>query len=155
MEKVDGVRPAVILLADDDPGDQELTRRAFLDWRIRNELIVVQDGEEALDYLYRRGKFKDPDSSPWPDLFLLDLNMPKIDGRQVLEELQNHPDRGRITIVVLTTSRQEQDILRSYDLGVNSFITKPVRFDEFSALFQTLGQYWFEIVVLPSKVMSR
>ncbi len=150
-----GSRPAIILLAEDDPGDQELTRRALQEWKISNELIIVHDGKEALDYLYRSGKFRDPEDSPWPDLVLLDLNMPKIDGRQVLEELQTHPSRNRTSIVVLTTSQQEQDILRSYDLGANSFITKPVRFDEFLSLVQTLGRYWFEIVVLPSKAVCQ
>ena len=147
MSKMNG-RPAVILLAEDDPGDQELTRRALSDGNIRNELYIVDDGEEALDYLFRRGKYKDPELSPRPDLFLLDLNMPKIDGRRVLEEMKELPDASRIATVVLTTSSHEEDVIRSYDLGVKSFITKPVGFDDFIQAVRVLEKYWFQIVVL-------
>ncbi len=99
---------AVILLAEDDPGDQKLTKKAFNDGKIDNDLYIVEDGEEALDYLLRRGKYQDPASSPRPDLFLLDLNMPKIDGRQVLEEMEQNPDCPKVPTVVLTTSKQEE-----------------------------------------------
>jgi CheY-like chemotaxis protein len=140
---------AVILLAEDDPGDQKLTKKAFGDGKIDNELHIVENGEEALDYLMRRGKYEDPASSPRPDLFLLDLNMPKIDGRQVLEEMKQNPDCPNIPTVVLTTSKQEEDIIRTYDLGIKSYITKPVNFGSFVEAIQILGQYWFKLVVLP------
>lgn len=143
------MKKAVILLAEDDPGDQKLTRRALEDGRIDNDLYIVENGEEALDYLLRRGKYQDPATSPRPDLFLLDLNMPKVDGRQVLEEIEKNPACSNITTVVLTTSQQEEDIIRSYDLGIKSYITKPVEFDEFVDVVKTLGKYWFQIVVLP------
>jgi CheY-like chemotaxis protein len=142
-------KSAIILLAEDDPGDQKLTRKAFKDGKIDNTLYIVENGEEALDYLLRRGKYKDPASSPRPDLFLLDLNMPKIDGRQVLEEIKNNPDCPNVPTVVLTTSKQEEDIIRTYDLGVKSYITKPVDFGSFVDAVQTLGKYWFQLVVLP------
>ncbi|CCK79302.1 response regulator [Desulfobacula toluolica] len=144
-------RPAVILLAEDDLGDQELTRRALAEGKIKNELHIVQDGEEAIDYLFRRGKYTDPETSPWPDLFLLDLNMPKIDGRRVLAEIKTRKDLPHLAIVVLTTSSQEEDILRSYDLGVKSFITKPVDFTKFIDLIHALENYWFQVVVLPKR----
>ena len=142
-------REAVILLAEDDPGDQELTRRALEDGKIANELHIVQDGEETLNFLLRRGRYADPAASPRPDLILLDLNMPKLDGRQVLAEIGKHPRLRRLAIVVLTTSQQDEDVLRSYDLGVKSYITKPVDMDQFVRVIQTLERYWFQVVVLP------
>ena len=144
-------KPAVILLAEDDRGDQELTRRALEEGKIRNDLRVVEDGEEALAYLYRRGKYKDPATSPRPDLLLLDLNLPRVDGREVLERVRGDSKLRRMAVVVLTTSRQEEDILRSYEVGCNSFITKPVDMDQFIRVVQTLEEYWFQIVVLPPK----
>ena len=147
-------REAVILLAEDDPGDQELTRRALEDSKLLNTLYITSDGEETLDYLYRRGKFADPQTSPRPDLLLLDLNMPKISGRQVLEQINNDPDLKDITVVVLTTSQQETDIVSSYELGCKSFITKPVGMDQFLDVIQTLQTYWFQIVVLPPSKSS-
>ena len=145
-----GSRTAVILLVEDDPEDQKLTRRALRTSRLRNKLYVANDGEQALDYLYRRGEFADPEISPRPDLILLDLNMPKLDGRAVLARLKKDPEFRRIPVVVLTTSAQEEDILRSYELGVNSYITKPVRMDGFVRAIQDLEHYWFSLVVLPN-----
>jgi CheY-like chemotaxis protein len=142
-------RPALILLVEDDPEDQELTRRALRASKLRNRLVAVNDGEEALDYLYRRGPYADPYASPRPDLILLDLNMPKVDGRAVLERVKQDPELRRIPVVVLTTSSQEEDILRSYDLGVNSYVTKPVRMEGFIKAVQDLEHYWFDLVVLP------
>ena len=142
-------RAATILLAEDDPGDIELTRRAFESGRLRNDLRVVQDGEEAIDYLFRRNAYKDPESSPRPDLLLLDLNLPKKDGRDVLRQIRAHPDLKRLAVVVLTTSDQEKDIIESYDLGVNSYITKPDNMEDFVASLRTLEDYWFQVVVLP------
>ena len=144
-------RPAIILLAEDDLGDQELTKRALEEGKVENELYIVKDGEEALDYLFRRGRYTDPETSPQPDLFLLDLNMPKLDGRQVLKQIRSIQELRNIRVVVLTTSHQEEDITRSYDLGVHSYITKPVDLDQFFNVIRTLEEYWFQIVVLPPK----
>lgn len=152
MRGASKAKPAVILLAEDDRGDQELTRRALEEGKIRNDLRVVEDGEEALAYLYRRGKYKDPATSPRPDLLLLDLNLPRIDGRQVLEKIRSDSRLRRLAVVVLTTSRQEEDILRSYELGCNSFITKPVGMEQFIRVIHALEEYWFQIVVLPPKM---
>ena len=151
MRTATKAKPAVILLAEDDRGGQELTRRALEAGKICNELRIVEDGEEALAYLFRRGKYKDPASSPRPDLLLLDLNLPRVDGREVLERVRADSKLRRMAVVVLTTSRQEEDILRSYELGCNSFITKPVAMDQFIQLIQALEEYWFQIVVLPPK----
>ena len=151
MKTVSKAKLAVILLVEDDRGDQELTRRALEAGKIRNDLRIVEDGEEALAYLFRRGKYKDPASSPRPDLLLLDLNLPRVDGREVLERVRADSKLRRMAVVVLTTSRQEEDILRSYELGCNSFITKPVAMDQFIQLIQALEEYWFQIVVLPPK----
>ena len=141
----------MILLVEDDRGSQELTRRALGEGKIHNELRIVEDGEEALAYLFRRGKYKDPATSPRPDLLLLDLNLPRVDGREVLEQIRADSKLRRMAVVVLTTSRQEEDILRSYELGCNSFITKPVDMNQFMQVIQALERYWFQIVVLPPK----
>jgi two-component system response regulator len=142
-------RKPEILLAEDDPGDQELTRRALESDVHQAELRIVQDGREALDYLYRRGKYENPALAPWPDLILLDLNMPRLNGRQVLEELRKHPDLARIPVVVLTTSSHEEDVSRCYSLGCNSFISKPAEMAPFLAVIRDLRHYWFELVTLP------
>lgn len=139
-----------ILLVEDDLGDQELTRRALSHESIKVDLRIAGDGEQATDYLFRRGEFADPASSPTPDLVLLDLNMPKKNGREVLEELRGNKHLSRIPVVVLTTSEQETDILRSYDLGCNSYIQKPVDVDQFTEAVRRLGRYWFGVVTLPS-----
>jgi CheY-like chemotaxis protein len=151
MRTVKEAKPAIILLVEDDLGSQELTRRALGEGKIRNELRIVEDGEEALAYLFRRGKYKDPATSPRPDLLLLDLNLPRVDGREVLEQIRADSKLRRMAVVVLTTSRQEEDILRSYELGCNSFITKPVDMNQFMQVIQALERYWFQIVVLPPK----
>ena len=142
-------RSITILMAEDDPEDQMLTREGFEESRLANDLYFVEDGEELLDYLHRRGKFSDPQQSPRPGLILLDLNMPRKDGREALKEIKADPDLRSIPIVVLTTSKAEEDIVRSYDLGANSYITKPVTFEGLVAVLKTLGRYWFEIVELP------
>jgi CheY-like chemotaxis protein len=138
-----------ILLADDDPDDRQLTRDAFVENRLANELDCVEDGEELMDYLRRRGRYGNLNGDPLPGLILLDLNMPRKDGREALKEIKADPDLRRIPIVVLTTSKAEEDILRSYDLGVNSYVTKPVTFKSLVELVKVLGQYWFEVVKLP------
>jgi CheY-like chemotaxis protein len=142
-------KPAIILLAEDDPGDQELTRRGLEEAPFQNELYIVGDGEETLDYLSRRGKYQHPSLSPRPDLLLLDLNMPKVDGRQVLECIRADATLRRLAVVVLTTSQREEDIICAYDLGANSYIIKPVELQPFMQVIQALEAYWFRMVVLP------
>ena len=142
-------RLAVILLAEDDPGDQELTRRALEEDVVRVDLRIVSDGDEALDYLFHRGQYAEKGAAPRPDLILLDLNMPKRNGREVLEVLKACEDLCRIPVVVLTTSQQETDIVATYDLGCNSYVQKPVELDQFIDVVRKLGNYWFEIVTLP------
>src|SRR5687768_3163060 len=138
-----------ILLADDDADDRLLTRDAFEENRIRNVLETVEDGEELMDYLLHRGKYGGAAAKPHPGLILLDLNMPRKDGREALKEIKSNPVLRNIPVVVLTTSKAEEDIFRTYDLGVNSFIIKPVTFDGMVDMMRTLGKYWFEIVELP------
>lgn len=142
-------RPITILFAEDDPDDRMLTRDALHESRLRNDLRFVEDGEELMDYLHRRGKHTDPASSPRPGLILLDLNMPKKDGREALQEIKADPDLRQIPVVVLTTSTAEEDIRRTYDLGANSYITKPVTFESLVCVMSTLGRYWMEIAELP------
>jgi CheY-like chemotaxis protein len=142
-------RSVVILMADDDEDDRLMAKEAFAEVKLLNDFHTVEDGEELMDYLHRRGNFADPRFSPRPGIILLDLNMPKKDGREALKEIKADPLLRHIPIVVLTTSKAEEDILRSYDLGVNSFIVKPVTFDQLIDIMKTLTKYWFEIVELP------
>jgi CheY-like chemotaxis protein len=139
----------VILMADDDEDDRLMAKEAFTEVKLLNYFHTVENGEELMEYLNRRGKYADPAVSPRPGLILLDLNMPKKDGRQALKEIKADPSLRSIPIVVLTTSKAEEDILRSYDLGVNSFIVKPVTFEGLVDIMKTLTKYWFEIVELP------
>jgi CheY-like chemotaxis protein len=141
-------------MADDDEDDCMLAREALVESRLANDLHFVRDGEELMDYLYRRGRYVEPDSSPRPGLILLDLNMPRKDGREALQEIKANAQLRHIPIVVLTTSKAEEDIYRSYDLGANSFITKPVTFAALVEVMKTIGKYWFEIVELPLKVVG-
>lgn len=145
-------KPITILMADDDPDDRLMTREAFEEARLGNDLRFVEDGEELMDYLLRRGPYTEPKTSPQPGLILLDLNMPKKDGREALQEIKADPLLRRIPVVVLTTSRAEEDILRTYDLGVSSFISKPVSFAGLTDIMKALSRYWFEIVQLPPKL---
>ena len=138
-----------ILLSDDDPDDRKLTQDAFAENRLANILHCVEDGEELMDYLHRRGKYDNLRGESLPGLILLDLNMPRKDGREALKEIKADPELRRIPIVVLTTSKAEEDILRTYDLGVNSYVTKPVTFKSLVELIKVLGRYWFEVVELP------
>lgn len=142
-------RPVTILLVEDNVQDVEITRRAFAKGRVRNDLMVVRDGEEALDYLYRRGKFQDPNASPRPGMILLDLNLPKIGGLEVLQKIKSDESLKTIPVIVLTVSQREQDIVRSYDLGVNTYIQKPVEFDGFMRVVNTVHDYWILIATLP------
>ena len=135
-------------MADDDADDRLLTREAFQENKLKNQLNFVENGEELMDYLMHRNGFNES-NAPRPGLILLDLNMPKKDGRQALKEIKSTASLKRIPIVVLTTSKAEEDIIKSYELGVNSFITKPVSFESLVAVTAKLGHYWFEIVELP------
>ena len=140
--------PITILMADDDADDQLLAKEALAEARLANELCFVKDGEDLMDYLHNRGEYAEH-PAPRPGLILLDLNMPKKDGRQALKEIKEDAELRRIPIVVLTTSAAEEDILRTYDLGVNSYITKPVTFEGLVEVMKSLSKYWFEIVELP------
>lgn len=139
----------VILMADDDDDDYMLTAKALNDSRLINKLCRVKDGQELMDYLLQRGAYTEKQDCDRPGIILLDLNMPKKDGREALAEIKSHPELKDIPIVVFTTSKAEEDIYRSYQLGVNSFITKPVTFDGLLEVMKSLGKYWFEIVELP------
>ncbi len=138
-----------ILLADDDPDDRMMASEALEESRLANELIMVEDGEELMEYLRGAGRYEGRATGN-PGLILLDLNMPRMDGREALELIKQDPELRRIPVVVLTTSKAEQDILQTYDLGVNSFITKPVTFEGLVSIMSDLGRYWLEIVELPA-----
>jgi CheY-like chemotaxis protein len=142
-------QPVTILMADDDADDRLMAKEAFEESRVVNDLRFVEDGVELMDYLKRRGKYSDPAISPRPGLILLDLNMPKKDGREALKEIKADPALKSIRIVVLTTSKAEEDIYRTYDLSAASYITKPVTFEGLVEVIRTLGKYWLEIVELP------
>ncbi|GFG97475.1 response regulator [Mycobacterium timonense] len=136
-----------ILLVEDDPGDELITREAFEHNKLKNRLHVAHDGEEGLDYLYRRGEFAD---APRPDLILLDLNLPKYDGRQLLEKVKSDPDLAQIPVVVLTTSSAEEDILKSYKLHANAYVTKPVDLDQFMKAVRQIDEFFVQVVRLPT-----
>ena len=138
-----------ILMADDDPDDRLLARDAFAEARMHNRLVFVEDGEEVIEYLNRRGKYRDADAYPMPGLILLDLNMPRRDGREVLAEIKSDPALKHIPVVVLTTSRAEEDVMRSYRSGGNSYIVKPVTFRELTEVIREIGRYWLGVVHLP------
>ena len=142
-------RPIVILIADDDAEDRMLIKEALDENRLSNAIQFVENGEELMDYLHNRGRFSDKDKYQTPGLILLDLNMPKKDGREALKEIKADEHLRVLPVVVLTTSKAEEDILRTYDLGVSSFITKPVTFTALVDVMKTLSKYWFEIVELP------
>jgi two-component system response regulator len=139
-------RPIEILLVEDDPGDELITREAFEDNKLQNRLHVAHDGEEGLNYLYQRGEFQD---ARRPDLILLDLNLPKYDGRQLLEKIKSDPDLSRIPVVVLTTSSAEEDIVRSYNLHANAYVTKPVDLDQFINAVRQIDEFFLQVVRLP------
>jgi two-component system response regulator len=143
-------KPITILMAEDDPDDRMMTREAFEESRLANDLRFVEDGVELMDYLCRRGKYANPNDAPRPGLILLDLNMPRKDGREALQEIKADPKLKNIRVVILTTSKAEEDILRSYDLSAASYITKPVTFAALAEMVKTLGKYWLEIVELPN-----
>lgn len=143
-------RDVRIFLVEDNPEDVAITRRALERGEIRYHLEVAMDGQEALDILFgKEGRPRNTDSN-LPDLILLDLNLPRLDGREVLKALKGDATLKRIPVVVLTTSQRDEDILRSYDLGVNTYIRKPVSFDRFLRVIETLQQYWVTVATLPS-----
>jgi len=143
------VQPNIILMADDDDDDRLLALDALAEARLEGDLHFVENGEDLLDYLHHRGKYKSPASAPRPGLILLDLNMPRKDGREALREIKADPELRRIPIVVLTTSQADTDIGTIYELGANSFISKPFQFEALVAVMRILGQYWFKTVQLP------
>jgi CheY-like chemotaxis protein len=145
----EGNRPVHILMADDDDDDRRSVAKAWKLSRAANGISFVNDGEDLMDYLYHRGTYSAPAESPRPGLILLDLNMPKKDGREALREIKADPELRQIPVVVLTTSKAEEDIYRTYDLGASSFITKPVTFTSLVELIHVIGKYWIEIVELP------
>ena len=139
----------IILMAEDDPDDRALIMDAFQETRIQGELRVVKNGQELLDYLYNRGDFEITGNAPKPQLILLDLNLPGVGGHEVLEEIKSHSTLRRIPVVVLTTSQDEQDVIRSYSAGASSYITKPQSFEGLVNVIGLLGKYWLEVAELP------
>jgi CheY-like chemotaxis protein len=147
---MDGHMKKIILLAEDNQDDILLTKRAFKKSNILNELIVVNDGKEALDFLFYKGKYKDRDSKTTPELILLDLKMPKIDGLEVLKSIRENSQTKHLPVVILTTSKEEKDMIDSYCLGANSYIIKPVDFDQFVDAVKQLGLYWLVLNQRPN-----
>ncbi len=143
-------KPITLLMADDDADDRLMVKEALQECRLANDVRFVVDGVELLAYLRRQGRYADPANSPRPGLILLDLNMPKMDGREALREIKADALLRRIPIVVMTTSLAEEDIYRTYDLGVSSYVAKPMTFESLVNVMKTLGTYWFEIVALPA-----
>jgi len=141
-------RPVDILLVEDNPGDVRLTKEALRDAKVLNEIFVARDGVEAMEFLNRKGRFSD---MPLPDLILLDLNLPKKDGREVLAEIKQNPILKHIPVVVLTTSKADEDIIKTYNLHANAYITKPVDLNRFAEIIHVLNEFWFSIVKLPPK----
>ncbi|MGH1477306.1 MAG: response regulator [Geminicoccales bacterium] len=148
-------RPISILVADDDPDDRMMIQEAFTENRIANEIAFVEDGEQLMAYLRREGAFAELKETPYPGIILLDLNMPKKDGREALRELKADQELRRIPIIVLTTSQAEEDIVRTYGDGVSSFITKPVSFEGLVEAVRVICQYWIQIVALPPECSAR
>jgi CheY-like chemotaxis protein len=144
-------KPIIILMADDDEDDRLLTKEALTESRVLNLLYCVEDGVELLEYLRKKGKYANGDACPRPSLILLDLNMPRMDGREALKNIKQDPELRSIPVVILTTSKQEEDMLRGYNLGAASYITKPVDFSGLVELMRTLGKYWVEFVELPNQ----
>ena len=142
------VFPIEVLLVEDDPGDVLMTREAFEEHKLRNRLNVVSDGDEALAYLRQEGLHRD---APRPDLILLDLNLPRRDGREVLSEIKSDPELRRIPVVVLTTSQADEDILRSYQLHANAYVTKPVDFERFVNVVKQIDEFFVSVVKLPPR----
>ena len=148
MTQFEGERQIEVLLVEDDPGDVMMTREAFHDYKLHNELHVVSDGAEAMAFLRQEGEYV---GRPRPDLVLLDLNLPRMDGRQVLESIKSDPDLASIPVVVLTTSENEDDVLRSYSLHANAYVTKPVDFQRFIEVVRQIDDFFVTVVRLPRR----
>jgi len=149
MKRKNFVKPVDILLVEDNQGDADLAREALSDSKMLNNLFVVDDGEQAMDFLYKRGNFT---KVPRPDLVILDLNLPKKDGREVLAEVKADKSLKRIPIVILTTSKAEEDIIKTYDLHANCYITKPIDLDQFLNVVKAIESFWMSIVILPDGI---
>ena len=143
-------QPPFILYAEDDDDDYLLVKDAFQEAGFKGEIFRVRDGEELMNYLLRQGPFQDREDHSRPMIVLLDLNMPRKDGREALKEMKSHPELRRIVVVVLTTSRAQEDVFRTFDMGVNSFIRKPLHFDKFVEMAGLIGKYWFDVSTLPN-----
>lgn len=150
--KLEDGRPVEILLVEDSPSDTELTVEALREAKVRNHLSLVEDGVQAMDFLRRRGRFS---RAPRPDLIMLDLNLPRKDGREVLAEIKNDPELKAIPVVILTTSKAEQDVLRAYNLHANCYITKPVDFQQFLQVVRSIESFWLFVVTLPPRARTR
>jgi CheY-like chemotaxis protein len=148
VTQFEGERPIEVLLVEDDPGDVMMTREAFQDYKLHNQLHVVSDGAEAMEFLRQEGEYA---GRPRPDLVLLDLNLPRMDGRQVLEAIKSDPDLASIPVVVLTTSENEDDVLRSYSLHANAYVTKPVDFARFIEVIRQIDDFFVTVVRLPRR----
>jgi two-component system, response regulator len=144
----------IILMVEDNPDDELLTLTALEDNNIMNEVVVVRDGEEALDYLFKRDKFQNRNSGTIPQLILLDLKLPKVDGLEVLRQIRLNNETRLLPVVILTSSKEETDLIKSYSLGANSYIRKPVDFEQFTQAIKTLGLYWLVLNELPGSVVS-
>jgi CheY-like chemotaxis protein len=151
MSDLDSTEPITILMAEDDADDRLMVKEAFQESHVANDLFFVGDGQDLLDFLLNQGQYADPAQFPRPDLILLDLNMPRKDGREALQEIKANPHLRHIPVVVLTTSQAEEDILRSYNIGAAGYISKPVTFEALVEIIKGLGQYWLQIVKLPPK----
>jgi CheY-like chemotaxis protein len=147
-DKLEQLKSIDILLAEDNPGDADLAKEALEESKLKNQLFIVSDGQEALDFLYRKGKYQDV---PRPDLILLDLNMPRVDGREVLKIVKQDKDLRSIPIVILTTSRADEDIIKSYNLHANCYISKPLDLDKFIEVVHNIENFWISIVTLPKR----
>lgn len=146
--KTDQIKPVDILLVEDSPGDADLAKEALEESKLHNNLFIVVDGEEAMDFLNKKGNYRDV---PKPDLILLDLNLPKKDGREVLKEIKESESLRRIPVVILTTSRAEEDIIETYDSHANCYITKPLNLNKFLEVVKKIEDFWMSIVKLPKK----
>ena len=144
--------PITILLVEDSPTDAKITQKALERGRVKNKLFHVSDGAEAIDFLFHQGAYADPEQAPRPDLILLDLHLPKMDGKEVLSEIKANADLRSIPVIMLTTSQREEDIAKTYELGVNSYITKPVEFEDFLKVVLAISEYWLVISKLPKAV---
>ncbi len=142
------MKPVDILLIEDSPGDADLAKEALEESKLRNNLFIVTDGIEAMDFLYKKGKYS---NMPRPDLIILDLNLPKKDGREVLKEIKLDDKLKRIPVVILTTSKAEEDVLKTYDLHANCYITKPIDLEKFLEVVKAIENFWMSIVVLPKE----